>query len=301
MLSFRQLEVFRAVIVGGSISAASQQLGIAQPTVTKMIRRLEDILDVELFDRSGGRLTPTRVAQQIFEVVNPSIAGMEQLSTTIRDIAGGREATFRLGVSPSVSQALAPKALAHFARRNPGVRLRMDTLSLKQTHDYLWLAEGDCAVTIFPVEDPRIVSSTIAWITMVCLIPADHPLAGQETVSISDIAEEPLVFFHPNTPHGLLVKQMFHARNIEPNIAIETRFAETAQHLMHEGFGIAMADELTAKGIRDENIRVVPLAGAPWLAVLLHHHKDIGSRFSVDLLRECLLEAAADLNLRLEA
>lgn len=297
MLSVRQLEVFRAVIVSGSISAASARLGVAQPTVTNTIRRLEDVLGVSLFTRQGGRLVPTRMAQQIFEVVNPSIAGLEQLSEQVREVAQGRHATLRLGVSPSVSQALGPKTLALFAADFPDVRLRMDTLSLKQVRDYLWLAEGDCAMTIFPVDEPMIVSHRISEIGMVCLVPADHPLAARESVAIEDIAAERLIFFHPNTPHGKLVRRMFEARGIEPDIAIETRFAETAANLMHEGFGIALSDALTAKGLREPGVAVRPLKDSPRQPVLLHYHQATGQRAELAALRDAALRAAAALGL----
>ena len=83
MLSFRQLEVFRAVMLTGSISAAAHQLGIAQPTVTNTVRRLEDVLGALLFDRSGARLRPTALARQVFKVVNPSLAGFDHLTDQI--------------------------------------------------------------------------------------------------------------------------------------------------------------------------------------------------------------------------
>lgn len=297
MLSFRQLEVFRAVMVGGSISAASQLLNIAQPTVTNTVKRLEDVLGVKLFERAGGRLAPTRVAQQIFEVVQPSISSLEQLSSTVREIADGRHAMFRLGVSPSVSQALAPRALARFAREMPGVSLRMDTLSLKQVRDYLWLAEGDCAVTIFPVTDPVLVSRRIAEIGMVCLVPQGHRLSAKPAVPVRDLARERLIFFHPNTPHGQLVKDMFRAEGIQPDISVETRFAESAVNLMHEGFGIAIVDELTARGVREPGVATVPLDNSPRLPVLLHHHKEAGAGAALEAMRGCLLAAAEELGI----
>jgi DNA-binding transcriptional LysR family regulator len=297
MLSFRQLEIFRSVMVCGSISAAAQQMNIAQPTVTNTIKRLEDVLGVELFERSGGRLTPTRVAQQIFEVVQPSIVSMEQLSLTVKEIAGGRHVKFRLGVSPSVSQALAPRALRFLAEANPGVSLRMDTLSLKQIKDYLLLAEGDCAVTIFPVKDAFLVSQQIAEIALVCLVPIEHPLSQHASLSLADIASEPLIFFHPNTPHGKMLRDTFETLAVQPNIAIETRFAESAVNLIYEGFGIAVVDELTSRGVRQPDIKVVPLAGTPRLPVLLHHHKDHGSPRVLNMMRTCLIRAARDLDL----
>lgn len=295
MLSFRQMEVFRAVIMLGSISAASRQLGIAQPTATNTIRRMEDVLGATLFVRAGGRLAPTRMAHQIYEILAPSMSGLELLQDKVMEVVNRQYTTFRLGVSPSVSQALAPKALAHFSKKYPETRLRMDTLSLKQISDYLWLSEGDCALTIFPIDDPMIHSHQIANIAMVSMIPIAHPLAKKDSVSIEDLAEEPLVFFHPNTPHGKLVKDMFLAQGIEPNISIETRFAETAPHLMREGFGIALADELTSKGVRDPEIKIVPLQDTPHQPILLHYRKDRGPRPDINHLHKCILTAAQQL------
>ncbi|MEO4040639.1 LysR family transcriptional regulator [Hoeflea sp. CAU 1731] len=297
MLSFRQLEVFRSVMVSGSISAASQQLNIAQPTVSNTIKRLEDVLGVRLFHRNAGRLTPTRTARQIFEIVQPSMTGLEQLSSTVFEIASGQSVTLRMGVSPSVSQALGPKALAKLARRNPGAKLRMDTLSLTQIKDYLWLAEGDCVVTIYPVNDAMIVSQKIAEISMACIVPRDHPMANNESVYIDQLADERLIFFHPNTPHGRWVKDMFEERDIKPNITIETRFAESAISLMYEDFGIAIVDELTATGVRDPDIKPIPFADGPRLPVLLHHHKDHGARRVIETIRESLTEAAREIGL----
>jgi molybdate transport repressor ModE-like protein len=297
MLSFRQLEIFRAIMLSGSISAASKNLNIAQPTVTNTIRRLEDVLQVRLFDRSGGRLTPTRTALDIFEVVQPSLSSLEQLSATVREIASGRATRFRMGVSPSVSQALGPRALAKFAGLNPGARLRMDTLSLSQVRDYVWLAEGDCAVTIFPVSDPLIESQNIASISLVCLVPRAHPLAGHKAFQLSEIAGEDLIFFHPNTPHGRVIKYMFQIQGLQPRITIETRFAESAIGLIHEGFGIAIVDELTSKGLRDRQIAVIPITDAPTLPVLLHYHENSGDSNAIRFIRTCLLEAAEELQL----
>ena len=188
--------------------ALAERFGVTAATVNNTIKRLEDVLGVRLFHRNAGRLTPTRTARQIFEIVQPSMTGLEQLSSTVFEIASGQSVTLRMGVSPSVSQALGPKALARLARRNPGAKLRMDTLSLTQIKDYLWLAEGDCVVTIYPVNDAMIVSQKIAEISMACIVPREHPMADNDSVYIDQLADERLIFFHPNTPHGRWVKDI---------------------------------------------------------------------------------------------
>ncbi|QPM90886.1 hypothetical protein PSAL_021280 [Pseudooceanicola algae] len=285
----------------GSISGAAQQLGIAQPTVTNTVRRLEDVLSVQLFNRSGARLRPTALARQIFDVAAPSMTAFEQITDRVNEMVQGKGTMFRLGVSPSVSQALGPRCLSIFRKRRPEMNLRMDTLSMKQNRDYLWMAEGNCTVTIFPLDDPGITSFRISSAGMVCVVPSEHPLARKSELTVHDIAEEPLIFFHRNTPHGELVRKIFESAGIEPNISIETRFAESAPHLMREGFGIALQDELSAFGVTNPALSVRPLAGTERQPILLHCRSDNVDDIEVREARRCLLQAAQELGLPVEA
>ncbi len=294
MISFRQLEVFRAVMLTGSISSAAHQLGIAQPTVTNTIRRFEDVLGAVLFDRTGARLKPTIVARQIFKVVNPSMAGFDHLTDQISQIVQGTLASFGIGVSPSVSQGLAPRALAHFAAQKPDTRLRMDTLARLHYTEYLWLAEGDCTVTIIPSQDPAIITHQVAEFTLVCVVPADHRLARRSSVTITDIARERLIAFHPAAPLDPALKTMFSDAGLVPDVSVETRFAMTAPHLMREGFGIAVIDELSALGIRDPDLRIIPLDDAPYRPVLLNYLGENAVEPDLALIHTCLTQAAAE-------
>ena len=295
MLSFRQLEVFRAVMLTGSISAAAHQLGIAQPTVTNTVRRLEDVLGALLFDRSGARLRPTALARQVFKVVNPSLAGFDHLTDQIAQIVRGHLASFGMGVSPSVSQGLAPRALKHFAVDRPDVRIRMDTLARLHYTEYLWLAEGDCTVTIIRPDDPAIISHEIAAYSLVVVLTADHRLARRDSVAIQDIAAERLIAFHPVAPLDPMLRAMFAAEGLVPNVSVETRFAMTGPHLMREGFGIAVIDELSALGIHDPALRVLPLEGAPSQPVLLNYLRDNSVEPDIALIRRHLIRAAEEL------
>src|SRR3712207_2008590 len=65
-LSARQIEVFRAVMVAGSLSGAAQQLNVSQPSLTRLVRRIEDQVGFALFDRVKGRLLPTAEARMVF-------------------------------------------------------------------------------------------------------------------------------------------------------------------------------------------------------------------------------------------
>ncbi|WP_121062524.1 LysR family transcriptional regulator [Chachezhania antarctica] len=297
MLSLRQLEVFREVVRRGSISAAAHSLSIAQPSVSNTVRRLEDVLGVKLFIRTASGLRPTVIGQQVFDASNPTLAALEHLSETVMEVVKGGHVTFRLGATQSVANALGPRVLARFAAKRPTTRLRLDTISLKQVRDYLLVGEGDCAMTIVPMEDAAFISRRLSSVAMTCVVPIDHPLARNNDITTSDLAGEPLVYLHPRSPHLGNLTAMFAAARVQPQIAIETRFANTAPQLIREGFGIAPIDELTARGIHDPGLKVLPIRGSPRQPLLFQCRADKIGEADIDLFYQCMCAALEDFGL----
>ncbi|MBC7800259.1 MAG: LysR family transcriptional regulator, partial [Gemmatimonadaceae bacterium] len=91
-LSFRQLEAFHAVMIGGSASRAAELLGISQPAVSRAIAELEQGTGFALFDRVRGRLVPTPEGRLFFAEVDVSFTGLDRLraaAARIRDFGSG--------------------------------------------------------------------------------------------------------------------------------------------------------------------------------------------------------------------
>ncbi|MBL8669235.1 MAG: LysR family transcriptional regulator, partial [Alphaproteobacteria bacterium] len=78
-MNLRQLEIFRAVMLAGTATAAARQLGIAQPAVSKHLRQMEARLGLALFDRAGKRLVPTADARALLDHAERLFAGLEQV------------------------------------------------------------------------------------------------------------------------------------------------------------------------------------------------------------------------------
>src|SRR5262245_11623924 len=110
-VNFRQLETFRAVMVSGSASRASELLGITQPAVSRSIAELEESLGFPLFDRVRGRLVPTPEGQLFFKDVAASFAGLDRLRASaarIRDFGSG---ILRVASLAALGSTLVPRAI----------------------------------------------------------------------------------------------------------------------------------------------------------------------------------------------
>ncbi|HEX7871617.1 MAG TPA: LysR substrate-binding domain-containing protein [Sphingobium sp.] len=257
MLTLRQIETFRAIMITKTVSAAAQMLGTSQPGLSRMLSHIEDKLHFRLFDRTRGRLVPTQEARILFEEIEHVYKGFEDLSHIIRRLAKGEDRTFRVGASPSLGHSVVPRMLARLKANYPSLTIQFDILSVEQAADYLALQRGEYALTVFPIDHPNVLSSRIGAGRMVCAVPAAHPLAGRERIGIADIAGEQLQSFRPDTPHGRIIAEMFARAGEELDIATYVRFAETAVAFVANGMGVALVDSFTAMQAHAESVRFV--------------------------------------------
>ena len=85
-MNLRQLEAFRAVILGQTVTRAAEMLCISQPAATRLIASLEEDIGFSLFDRIKGRLQPTPEAMTLYQEVQRSLLGVERIARTAQDI-----------------------------------------------------------------------------------------------------------------------------------------------------------------------------------------------------------------------
>jgi DNA-binding transcriptional LysR family regulator len=257
VLSLRQIEIFRAVMITKTVSGAAQMLGASQPGLSRMLRHIEDRLRFRLFDRTRGRLVPTQEAHTLFAEIEHVYKGFEDLDHIVKRLAKGEDRLFRVGASPSLGHSVVPRMLARLTSNYPGLNIQFDILSVEQVADYLALQRGEYALTVYPVEHPNILSSRIGAGRMVCAVPAGHRLAGEGRIGIADILEERIISFRRDTPHGQVIARMFEQAGLELDVATFVRFAETAVAFVANGMGVALVDSFTALHAHADTVRFV--------------------------------------------
>jgi DNA-binding transcriptional LysR family regulator len=272
VLSLRQIEIFRAVMITKTVSGAAQMLGASQPGLSRMLRHIEDRLRFRLFDRTRGRLVPTQEAHVLFAEIEHVYKGFEDLDHIVKRLAKGEDRLFRVGASPSLGHSVVPRMLARLTSNYPGLNIQFDILSVEQVADYLALQRGEYALTVYPVEHPNILSSRIGAGRMVCAVPADHPLAEKGRIAIADILAERIISFRRDTPHGQVIARMFEQAGLELEVATFVRFAETAVAFVANGMGVALVDSFTALHAHAETVRFVEFDGPGSIPVYINRN-----------------------------
>src|SRR5450830_688192 len=118
-LTHRQLSMFRAIMLHSNLSRAAEVCASSQPTLSRELARLEQLLGFDLFDRVRGRLRPTVRALALMQEVERSFIGLEQIAARAQELRLQATGRLRLACLPALAHALVPQVLLHFAKVMP--------------------------------------------------------------------------------------------------------------------------------------------------------------------------------------
>jgi DNA-binding transcriptional LysR family regulator len=259
-LTHRQMEIFRAVMGSSHVTRAAESLNTSQPTVSREIARLEQVLGIQLFDRVRGRLRPTVRALALMEEVERSYIGLERIAeaaVTLREFAHGRLA---LACLPALSHALLPEAVQRFASRHPQAGVSITPQEPPLLDEWLTQQRFDLGL-IERREPPRGTSlKLLVQADEVCVLPSGHRLLSRRVVRPSDFAAEPFVSFAPSDPYRQLVDAMFEQHGVRRHLAVETVSAVSVCALVRQKLGLAIVNPLTALELAGPELHIRPLS-----------------------------------------
>jgi DNA-binding transcriptional LysR family regulator len=260
MLTLRQIEVIRAVMVAGTIAGAARLLNVAQPGVSRTMKHMESTLGIRLFIRKGGRYVPSPEALNVFGQLQEVHKKIGDLQFSIDQLERGRGAEFSFGSVPSIANVMVPRAIAALKRRYPDIRIEIDIIKIEDAIDYLMLAKGELAVMSYRFDHPSIAFEPLSRGHLVCIAAPGHPLAARKSVSAAEIAEYPLIGIDPNDPYGSIMAGIFARKGLNYDIAIRARFGTTVLALVKQNIGIAVIDAFTVADIDRNQIAVIPIS-----------------------------------------
>jgi DNA-binding transcriptional LysR family regulator len=245
MMTLRQVEVVRAVMVTGTIGGAAKLLNVSAPGISRLVKYTEKSLGIRFFQRQNGRYYPTPEAQTIFEQINGVYKKVDDLTEIISKIGRGALSELRIGSVPSISQVMVPRAIERVRRRYPELRIDINILKIEEAIDYLMLGKGDCVAMSYRLDHPGLDFMPLASGELYCIVPEDHALSGRKQVSAAEIVRYPLIGIDPNDPYGRIMAEIFTRDNLAYDITIRARFGTTVCALVKAGLGIAVIDQFT--------------------------------------------------------
>ena len=122
-MKLREMEIFRAIMLGGSVSEAARILNVSQPAVSTSLRYMEDRLGMKLFRREKGRVYSTPEALALFTEIEGVFEKLDAVQRFAEDLRDTRSGVLSLASTPTLTYAFLAEAIAQFRRDRPGVRV----------------------------------------------------------------------------------------------------------------------------------------------------------------------------------
>jgi len=275
MLTLRQIEVVRAVMMTGTLAGAAKLLNVSAPGISRLMKHTEQSLGMKLFDKRGGRLVPSAAAREIFEQINVVFSRIEDLRYVIGKVNSGASQELRIGAAASISQVMVPRAIKLLLARFPDLVIDINLLKIEEAVDYLLLGKGEVVAMSSRFDHPGLKCEPLVNGHFVCIVPEAHPLARQRAISAAEIIHFPLIGIHQNDPYGRIVADIFRQRGLEYQLKIRARFGSTVCSLVKAGLGIAVIDQFTVADGAFPGIKVIDIEDHPPLQTWIITKADV--------------------------
>lgn len=257
-LHHRQLEAFRAAVQLGSATAAADVLHISQPAVSRLIGDLESTVGFALFERNRKGLQPTTDGLLLFEEIERSFRGLEQIGSTVEAIRLRQTGRIRMAAMPVYADGIVARLVGSFQRDFPGVFVELESLPKVGVVEGVAADLYDLGIATLPVEHPSIAVQAFSEGTAICIVPADHRFATQKSVDLSELDGEAFIAIASGSPFRLAIQRHLDERRVRPRTIAEVRTQRAICRMVEAGAGVSLVDSHLAAEFATNSVVGLP-------------------------------------------
>ncbi|MBT6348909.1 MAG: LysR family transcriptional regulator [Proteobacteria bacterium] len=240
MITLRQVDAFRAVMITGTITGAAEMMNISQPAVTRLIQELERVLGFDLFTRQGRQIVPTVESRLFFDEVETSHLGLDQLTQSAANIREHKEGSLRLVTIPSVVTMFIGQILKAFDTAFPNVAVSLEVQPTQRVFEYITSGQCDLGISTLPMENPAVVSQPVLRGQSVCIFPKRHRLSSKAKITPKDLEGEEFISYRSDSLYRHRVDQVFSKSKVNRSLRYEARTTDTICKLVANGIGVSV-------------------------------------------------------------
>ncbi|MEU4666850.1 LysR substrate-binding domain-containing protein [Amycolatopsis sp. NPDC023774] len=262
-MKFRHLVLLDAIARRGTIVGAAAELHVTQPVATRGLRELEEILEVELFQRGPRGLTPTVYGEAFTEHARAILAQARQAARHVVELAGAERGTVVVGTHLFGSNVLLPRAIAALKAERPNLTVAVrdgtpESLLVELSAGRLDLIVG----RLTQISGEGFLRRKLYDESVVLVVRASHPLAGAKTVDLATVAEYPWILPGPETALRRELEELFHNNDVLlPANRVEATSFLTVRQLLRDTDVVAALPRLITE--EDPGIARLPLSLEP--------------------------------------
>ena len=238
--TLRQLEYLVTCVDCRSVAGAAERLNVSQPTISVALSKLEDQLGVQLLLRHQSRgVTATAAAEKVLQSARSLLAHATDLERQTMETGTTLAGELRLGSFSTLAPTVLPGLIRELSQRHPGIHLQLQEGPQDQIIAALYEGRLDMAL-LYDIDLPddlrkRVLARREPYVALA----ADHPLAAQGSLSLSDLVDEPLILLEVAPSHDYFLG-LFAEVGLVPTIAHASPSIELVRGMVGCGLGYSL-------------------------------------------------------------
>jgi LysR family transcriptional regulator, hydrogen peroxide-inducible genes activator len=294
-MTLTELKYIVAVARERHFGRAAEACFVSQPTLSVAIKKLEEELDVKIFERGGSEVSVTPLGEQIVRQAQQVIeqaAAIKEIAKRGQDPVSG---PLRLGVIYTIGPYLLPDLVRQAIARVPQMPLMLQENFTARLLESLRTGELDCAILAEPFPETGLAVAALYDEPFMAAVPVAHPLAARESVSAEELKQETMLLLgtgHCFRDHVLEVCPEY-ARFSSDAEGIRKSFEgsslETIKYMVASGMGVTVVPQLSVPHELQPHVRYVPFADpVPTRRVVLAWRRTFPRYEAIAALRNCI-------------
>jgi len=252
-ITLTQLTAFLAVVRGGSVTAAADELVVTQPSVSAAIASLGRELDCELFERAGRGIRPTEAGAAFAPYAADVIGLLEQGRTVAREAARVAARRLQIAAVTTAAESFVPTLMRAFAAEHPDIGLTLDVGNRRQVLERVLDHAADVAIAGRPPADERLVAEPLMDNEIACITSPEDPLAGGGPVAAAALSERPWLLREPGSGTRALNLGFLRDRRLEPE-TLTLGSNGAIKQAARVGLGVSLLSRVTVEAELDAGL-----------------------------------------------
>jgi DNA-binding transcriptional LysR family regulator len=237
-MNLKRLEYFCQLATLGNFTRAAHKVGIAQPALTVAIQKLEQEVGLKLINRADKHSLLTAEGEVMYKLATQLLSQAKQVELELEELKDLERGTIRFGASAMMGSYYFPKILTEFKQKYPKIKIHLVDQGTAALERMLLNSELDLALVRGDLENPQLRYTQLINEEIVAGMASSHPLAAEQTISLAQFCQQPLVLFHEGYFLREVVSQYTKKHQLTLDVRMETNLIELQKSLVRNEVGI---------------------------------------------------------------
>lgn len=254
-MTITQLQYVLAVAEHKNFTLAAEKCFVTQPTLSMQIQKVEDELNILIFDRSKKPIQLTEIGHKIVNQAKNIVNEANRMQDIVEQQKGFIGGEFRLGIIPTIMPTLLPMFLNNFIKKYPKVKLIIEELNTDEIIIRLKNGHLDAAIAATPLMEEKIKEIVLYYEPFMAYIPQSHKNSSKEEIEISDLNIDEILLLQDGHcfRDGILNLCKNVSKNELNHFQLESGSFETLIKLADEGLGITLLPYLHTLDLKESD------------------------------------------------